>query len=359
MPITTSTNTRKEKVLKEEIQKGDIERIFTGFALEAQKQLTASFKKQKKKVIVLAGPTAIGKSVLAMALAKKIGGEIIVADSVQVYHGLDIGTAKPSISDRLEIPHHLVDIRDLDESFNVVDFYYEARMSCQKTLNRDNVPIVVGGTGFYLHALLFGPPNGPPPVPELRKTLFDECERLGASALLERLKKLDPIYANSITKNDTQKIIRALEIITLTGKTVSELSWKNRRVAKTYDFRCWFLHRPKGDLYKRIEDRCDFMLLEGFLEEVKSLMDKGLKNNVSASQAIGYRQAIEFFNTPQSKDDYAHFVTSFKQASRHYAKRQLTWFRKEPLFRWLDLSQQSMEEALNVILKDYDLDVSE
>ena len=320
------------------IEKQEIERIFAGFTVEAQRLLPSRLQKPKKRVIVLAGPTATGKTAFALSLAKLYGGEIISADSMQVYRGMDIGTAKASLLERAEIPHHLIDIRDITESFNVVDFYYEARHCCQLVLGHGNIPLIVGGSGFYLHSLLYGPPSGPPSVPELRKVLEEESDRLGPEVLYERLLKLDPQYANTITKNDKQKIIRALEIVTLTGKKVSKLSWKARRKPQNYDFRCWFLYRPREHLYKRIEERCDLMLLEGFLDEVEMLDKKGLRSNTSAAQAIGYRQALEFLDSPRSKEDYRRFVDAFKQVSRNYAKRQFTWFRREPLFRWLDLA---------------------
>lgn len=336
------------------IEKEEIERIFLGFALEAQKQITSNLQKPKKKAIVISGPTASGKSAFALSLAEQIGGEIISADSMQVYRGMDIGTAKASKEDRERVPHHLLDIREITESFNVVDFYYEARHCCQQVLAREGIPIIVGGSGFYLHSLLYGPPSGPPSVPELRKALEDEIEKLGSDILYERLKGLDPQYASTITKNDKQKIVRALEILTLTGKKVSKLAWKGRRKSLNYNFRCWFLYRPKENLYKRIDDRCEKMLEDGFLEEVEKLDKLGLRTNSSASQAIGYRQALDFLQTKKTKADYRHFVDSFKQASRNYAKRQFTWFRREPIFRWLDLDLHDQEVAQEMIRQDYE-----
>jgi tRNA dimethylallyltransferase len=337
------------------IEKEEIERIIVGFAVQAQKQLTSNLQIPKKKVIVLAGPTGTGKSSFAIALAKHIGGEIISADSMQVYRGMDIGTAKPSMEDRLTIPHHLIDTRHVTDTLNVVDFYYEARQSCQTILERGNVPIFVGGSGFYLHSLIYGPPSGPPSVPELRKALEEEMEKFGPEALFERLKDLDPHYAGTITKNDKQKIIRGLEIITLTGKKVSKHSWVTRSRPQNYEFHCWFLYRPKESLYHRIEKRCEQMLHQGFIEEVKTLIVEGIKNNTSAVQAIGYRQAIEYLETAQTQEDYHRFIESFKQASRNYAKRQFTWFRREPMFRWMDLDLHDPEVAIDMITQDYEV----
>lgn len=336
------------------IEKEEIERIFLGFAIEAQKQIPANLQKPKKKVIIISGPTCSGKSNFALKLAQTIGGEIISADSMQVYRGMDIGTAKPTKEEQALIPHHLIDIRNITDNFNVVDFYYEARHCCQLIHSRDNIPIVVGGAGFYLHSLLYGPPSGPPSVPELRKELENEIEKLGSEVLYERLQQLDPQYANSITKHDKQKIVRALEIISLTGKKVSKLSWKGRRKPQNYDFRCWFMYHPRDVLYHRIEKRCESMLDRDFLEEVKMLEQQGLRNNPSASQAIGYRQALDYFQTAQTRDDYYHFLNSFKKASRNYAKRQCTWFSREPLFNWVDVNMHDPEVVMDHIIQDYE-----
>lgn len=336
------------------LEQQEIERIFFGFTLEAQKQLTSNLQKSKKRVLILAGPTASGKTALALQLAKICNIEVISADSMQVYRGMDIGTAKPSQEERLEVPHHLIDIREVQDTFNVVDFYYEARHTCQQIHSREAVPVVVGGSGFYLHSFIYGPPSGPPSIPELRKALEEEMDRLGSEAMFEILRGLDPQYAATITKNDKQKIIRALEIIRLTGKKVSKLSWKSRIRPQNYDFRCWFLHRPRENLYRRIEQRCDEMIAAGLLDEVERLIKMGLRENTSAVQAIGYRQALEFLDSPRTQEHYRRFVETFKQASRQYAKRQFTWFRQEPLFRWLDLDMHDPEVALEIIRQDYE-----
>lgn len=335
------------------VEKEEIERIFLGLAVEAQKQIP-TIQRVKKKVIVISGPTAVGKSALALHLAKEMDGEIISADSMQVYRGMDIGSAKPTKAEREEVAHHLIDIRNIDEIFNVVDFYYEARHCCQQIHERNRVPIVVGGSGFYIHSLLYGPPSGPPSVPELRAKLEQEFELMGADFLFEKLMQLDAQYASTITRNDKQKIVRALEIIQLTGKKVSKLSWKGRRKPQNFDFHCWFLHRPKDILYKRIEKRCDQMLSEGLLQEVIDLEKKGLRLNTSACQSIGYRQALDYFLTDQAPEDYKRFEDKFKQASRNYAKRQFTWFRKEPMFQWMDMELHDPEVVMDIIKQEYE-----
>ncbi|MDP1880610.1 MAG: tRNA (adenosine(37)-N6)-dimethylallyltransferase MiaA [Parachlamydiaceae bacterium] len=333
----------------------EVKRIIQKFALEAKQQIPINFQRKKKRVIVIAGPTCCGKTAMAIELAAAMDGEVISADSMQVYRGMDIGTAKVTTEERLIVPHHLIDIRDIHESYNVVDFYYEARQQCQQIIDRGHVPIVAGGSGFYLHALIYGPPSGPPSLPELRKTLEIEMDQLGSEALYLRLLELDPQYAKSITKNDKQKIVRALEIITLTHKKVSKLPWKGRRKPQNFDFQCWFLHRPKDVLYQRINERCDRMLKDGFLEEVKKLDQMGLRDNHSASQAIGYRQALDFLSTDQSEAEYLKFVSQFKQATRNYAKRQFTWFQKRREdFRWVDVDMHDHEVVFEMIRNEYE-----
>lgn len=329
--------------------------IFIGQFTLPLKQKTPPHSK-KKKIIVISGPTAVGKTEISLRVAQAIGGEIISADSMQVYRGMDIGTAKAGRADRERIRHHLIDSRDLDETFNVVDFYQEACQAVKEILDRGGVPIVVGGTGFYIHALIYGPPNGPPSVKEVRLRLEDEMAQKGAGPLYDRLRELDPEYATTITQSDRHKIIRALEIMALTHQKVSKFSKAAPDASQdSSDFRCWFLHLPKEILYPRIEMRCDKMIAEGLVDEVRRLEKEGLRQNLSASQAIGYRQCLDFLSSPQSQADWDLFVAAFKQASRRYAKRQFTWFRREPLFRWLDLEKSSPEMAAEMILQDYEL----
>ncbi|MBX9923327.1 MAG: tRNA (adenosine(37)-N6)-dimethylallyltransferase MiaA [Rhabdochlamydiaceae bacterium] len=314
-------------------------------------RIQISLPDPRKKVIVISGPTAVGKTQLSLQVARALGGEIISADSMQVYRGMDIGTAKLPLEERQSIPHHLMDIRDLHQTFNVVDFYEEAMQTIQKIHDKGLVPIVVGGTGFYLHALLYGPPSGPPSMASVREQLEKEWDLEGAEALWKRLQVYDAEYARTITKNDKQKIVRALEIIAISGKKVSDFLISSIEPQK-YNFRCWFLYMPKEVLYRKIEQRCEEMLAQGFLDEVKALEKQGLRNNSSASQAIGYRQCLEFLSSPQAEPDLDHLISSFKQASRRYAKRQFTWFRKESLFRWIHREEYSLQRAAEVILQD-------
>lgn len=311
--------------------------------------------KRRKKVLVIAGPTACGKTSLSLKIAQAIGGEIISCDSMQIYRNTDVGTAKATREEQRIAPHHMLDIRDIHEPFNVVNFYEESMASLQEILLRDRVPIVVGGAGFYIHTFLYGPPKGPPSDIVLRARLEEDYEKFGAEMLYEKLRQVDPDYAGTITIQDRQKIIRGLEIISLTGKKVSEIPKPSQEdLSRELDFRCWFIHYPKSILYERIENRCDRMIEKGLLEEVVKLQERGLESNSSAAHSIGYRQCLEFLRSEQSESDWNRFITSFKQASRNYAKRQFTWFRREPLFRWLDLSQCSFEHAAEIIIQDFE-----
>ncbi|HEY4254920.1 MAG TPA: tRNA (adenosine(37)-N6)-dimethylallyltransferase MiaA [Chlamydiales bacterium] len=311
-------------------------------------------KRNKKRVIVVAGPTASGKTALSLDLAQIIGGEIVSADSMQIYRGMDVGTAKASLEERSSIPHHLMDIRGVEEPFNVAEFYHLCQDALKKITLKENVPIVVGGSGFYIHTLLYGPPSGPPSMPDVRDALDRQMREMGPEVLYERLQILDPEYASTISENDRHKIIRALEIMALTEKKVSDFQKPDTLLEQDWDFRCWFIHYPRETLYGRIDARCEEMLKKGLLEEVKRLDNQGLRLNSSAAQAIGYRQALQYLDSPQTAADYATFVANFKKASRHFAKRQFTWFRKEPLFRWLNLEEFPLELIRELILQDFE-----
>lgn len=318
-----------------------------------KQKIVAPVEDKPQKIILLAGPTACGKTTLSLLLAEALMGEVVSIDSMQVYRGMDIGTAKVIQEDQTRIPHHLIDIRHIQEPFNVVDFYYEAKKAVDSILARNKVPILVGGSGFYFRTFLYGPPGGPPSLPEVRRGIEQEMAKLGENALYERLKEFDPIYAQTITSNDKQKIVRALEIVTLTGKKVSDISPKKGHEITEYRPHAWFLYRSREILYKLIDDRCDRMLELGLVEEVKALEKQGLRQNPSASQAIGYRQVLEYLDTKQTEEDYKRLVTHFKTSSRHYAKRQFTWFKKEPLFKWLNVELHDFEIAAEMIIRDF------
>ncbi len=316
-------------------------------------QQTAPPINKKKKVIVISGPTGVGKTKLSLRIAPVIGGEIISADSMQVYRGMDIGTAKVTSKERHYIRHHLIDSRDLDEPFNVVHFFDEAQQALKEIFFRNHVPIVVGGTGFYLHTLIYGPPQGPSSVPEIREKFQKEMEEKGSLFLYQRLKEMDPTYAKTITPHDQYKIIRALEIMELTNQKVSSFQ-RNTSPYQEVNFRCWFLYMPKELLYPLLDKRCEEIIANGFIDEVKRLEEYGIRQNPTASRAIGYRQCLEFLLSPQSSDDLLSFIKDFKRATRRYVKRQLTWFHNEPLFKWLHIDKVGIEKAVELIIQDYE-----
>lgn len=308
---------------------------------------------KRRRMIVLSGPTGCGKTELSLMLAEELDGEIVSADSMQVYKGMDIGTAKATLEERSRVPHHMIDVREVTDPFNVVDFYYEAQTAIEKVISNDRVPIIVGGSGFYLRTLLYGPPAGPPSVPTLRAQLEEQMDEFGANYMYERLAERDPTYASSITPHDRQKIIRGLEIITLTGEPVSSNSWRSRPPNMEGYLRCWFLYRPREVLYKRVEERCDQMIEEGFIEEVERLVEMGIKENRTVAHSIGYRQCLEYLDSDRTEADFKHFLETFKTASRHYVKRQFTWFRREPLFRWLNADVHDPEVLVDMMAHDF------
>jgi tRNA dimethylallyltransferase len=319
-------------------------------SVEVQKNLLKS-DFIKKKVVVLAGPTGVGKTEFSLKLAHALNGEIVSCDSMQVYKGMDIGTAKATLAQRLEVPHHLIDILDVTQQYNVVDFYNDAMACLADITHRGKVPIVVGGTGFYIRALLKGPPAGPPSKPELRAKLEEQLDRIGVQGMYDSLYDVDPVYASTISVKDKQKILRALEIIAVTGVNVSGLPRQKEVDEDVFSFLCYFLHRPKQELHQRVEARCEHMLEQKFLEEVKELMAQGILQNSSAKEAIGYRQGIEFLESKRTLEDFRYFKQKFMIASKKYIKRQFTWFKKEPDFEWVDLSLLGQEVLISQIVK--------
>ena len=308
----------------------------------------------KPIVLVLTGPTAVGKTELSCSLARRLGGEIVSADSVQIYQSLDIGSAKPSLQVRQEIPHHLIDRLSLAESFDVVAFYREAHQTCHDILARGNQPIVVGGSGFYLDTFLNGLPKGPPPNPSLRLHLKKELQERGASQLYRELAEQDPLYAATLSPNDHKKLLRALEIYRSTGHPPSHFAGRKPRT-RTYDLRTFVLHRPRSSLYARIDQRCLSMLEQGFLDEVRALQRGGFSLDSPASKAIGYRQALLSL-TEETEEEEANFLATFQKVSRHYAKRQLTWLRKKfPPSQWLDIEQLGVTTCEEKILHALDI----
>jgi tRNA dimethylallyltransferase len=294
--------------------------------------------------IFIAGPTAVGKSEIALLLAEKTGGEIISADSMQVYRGLDIGTAKPSAAERARVPHHLIDICELTENFDAAQFIRRAQKAVAEIQSRNKIPIFCGGTGLYFKAFLSGLGEAPATNPELRA----ELEAASFESLLRELRERDPAAYEKIDKQNPRRVIRAVEVIRLTGKKFSEqrAEWKaesGKRKAETF----FCLTRSAADLHARISARVDTMFARGLVDETRELLTRGLEQNKTAMQAIGYRQVAEHL---RGERPLAETIELVKSRTRQFAKRQLTWFRRQLDPEWIELkSDESPEECVRKI----------
>ena len=291
------------------------------------------------RLIVIAGPTAVGKSALALRLAQQLDGEIISGDSMCVYRGLDIGTAKPSVSEQKLVPHHLIDIRRPTEPFSVVDFQQLAAAAIDEVNRRGKLPILVGGTGLYIQALLEGYQFNPTPITTLR----DDDE--STAALYDRLNERDPSTAGRIHPNDRKRILRALEVITTENQPLS----RDKAAQLQFNGLVCGLTMERQALYQRIDQRVDQMVEQGLLAEVDALLTKGLTANATALQAIGYK---EFIAAIQNNLSLETAIEQVKLASRRYAKRQLTWFRRMSYLEWIEIGETTtMDMALVLILR--------
>ncbi|XP_050219023.1 tRNA dimethylallyltransferase 9 isoform X2 [Mercurialis annua] len=347
---------------------------------------------RKEKVVVISGPTGAGKSRLAMELAKRLNGEIISADSVQVYRGLDVGSAKPTPSERKEVPHHLIDILHPSEDYSVGRFFEDARHTTQNILDRGRVPIVAGGTGLYLRWFVYGKPDVPKASPEIASESYSELAELQENqdwdAAVQLVVNAGDPKAEFLPANDWYRLRRSLEIIKATGSPPSSFqvpydSFKEQSATRLtesslnanvvgdvyekakpkdldYEFLCFFLSSPRIDLYRSIDYRCEDMLsgTDGILSEAKWLLDMGLlpKSN-SPTRAIGYRQAMEYIlqfrqQGGSSTGEFYAFLSEFQKASRNFAKRQMTWFRNEHIYHWVDASKP-LDKVLNFIYDAY------
>lgn len=298
--------------------------------------MTSSANPVHGKTIVLAGPTAVGKSAVAIALAEAVQGEIISFDSMQIYRGLDIGTAKPTAAERGRIPHHLIDELDLDETFNAARFAELARCKWEEIAKRNRVAIFCGGTGFYLKALLEGLGNSPGSDPTLRAQL----EKTPLPELLAELEKSDPVAFQEIDQKNPRRIIRAVEVIRLTGKPFSSQKPEPARndPFSTHVLKIGLRRSPR-DLHQRIELRVEEMFTRGLIEEVQGLRLKGLEKNQTAMQAIGYKQVLEHLKGVRSLEATKDLV---KIRTRQYSKRQMTWFLRQMHLQWLQIGESEM-----------------
>ena len=286
------------------------------------------------KILVVSGPTASGKTALAVELALAHNGEVVSADSMQIYRRMDIGTAKPTRAEMRGVPHHMLDVADPEEDFSVARYVELAARCVDDILARGKLPIVAGGTGLYIDSLLSGrtfarfDPDSP-----LRRELEEELARRGGAALLEELARVDPDTAARLHPNDGKRIVRALEVYRSTGTTLTEHNAMTRSLPPRYDALTLTLaFQRREDMWDRIDRRVDRMMADGLAEEVRALLDSGVPDRCTAMQAIGYKEMAAAL---RGDGDTARAAEEIKLRSRQYAKRQLTWFRRNPDARWL------------------------
>ncbi len=301
------------------------------------------------KVLIILGPTAAGKSELAVKIAREIDGEIISADSMQVYRGMDIGTAKPTVEERRGIPHYLVDIKNPDEIWTVSDFVREAQNLKSQIQKHGKIPIIVGGTGLYLWTLLEGYRF---PLVPANKKIRERLEKEQLSTLYLRLSTIDPKAAKKMHPNDRKRIVRALEVYELAGKPISELQEEGRRQKaegrRQKDILIG-LSLPRVQLYRRIEERIDTMIEKGLIEEVKNLLEKGYSKDLRSFQALGYKEVVEYLDGKRSKEQ---MIAELKKRTRHFARRQMTWFKRFKDVKWFNREPERSTVDTRLIL-DY------
>ena len=288
-------------------------------------------------LLALVGPTATGKTETAILVAEALGGEIVNADSMSFYRGMDIGTAKPTIEERARVPHHLVDILDPDEPFSVAEYKARAEAAIDNVLARHRVPILVGGSGLYVRAVISGVSfTQAPPDYELRRQLTAEAEREGTPLLHRRLAEVDPEAATRITPRDLKRIIRALEVYLTTGETISSLQALDRERPPRYNTCQFGLTLPREELYRRIEARIGRQLAAGLVAEVQGLLDRGYHEGLVPMKGLGYAQVARYLRGACSLGEV---VVALKRDTRRFAKRQLTWFRADPRIQWVDMME--------------------
>lgn len=305
----------------------------------------------KKKLIALVGPTAVGKSKAAFELARKIDGEIVSADSMQIYQQLNIGTDKPSGKERQEIRYHLIDIISLNDvrngfRFSVSQYQKMARERIDEISAREKSPILVGGSGLYIRAVIdnlkFAPQNL-----EVRRKIYEEVKQEGVEKVYQRLKKIDPESAEKIDKRNLRRIVRALEIYDISKIPFSQFyeDWEKRK--SIYDLKIIGLDLPKEILYEKISERVDSMIKKGLINEVEDFIKKNYREALLETQALGYREIIEWL---EEKATWPETVEKIKRKTRQFAKRQLTWFRKDPRIVWLNPLENKLVERILSLL---------
>lgn len=303
--------------------------------------------------LFLVGPTCCGKSCVAIPLALSVGAEIVSADSMQVYRGMDIATAKPGVEECKKVPHHMIDVVDITEEYDVSQYIESAGKAIRDIKNKGKIPLITGGTGLYIKALVDGLFPGPGRDTEVRNRLEDRIKEEGLSAVHEELKKVDPLSCVKIKKQDKRRIIRALEVYYITGKPISSFQkeWEKKR-----DCIMIGIMRDRKDLYTRIDKRVNEMFEGGVVEETKGLLEKGLMQNKTAIQALGCKEVIGYL---QNRYDIDEAKRLLKQNTRRFAKRQLTWFRKDARIKWVFAGKdEGTGDILNGIMAFLNLDYS-
>lgn len=305
-----------------------------------------------KPLIILTGPTAVGKTALSIRLAKAIGGEIISADSMQVYRRMDIGSAKITKEEMMGIPHHLIDVLEPDEEFNVTVFQKLAKAAVEEIYSRGNIPIVAGGTGFYIQALLNDidfTENGED------TSIRDELEALakekGAEYLHGMLLAIDPESAEQIHANNKKRVIRAIEYYRQTGERISEHNKRERQKESPYEFLYYVVNTDRDILYQRIDQRVDEMMKQGLVQEVKELKDSGCTRDMVSMQGLGYKEILDYLQGECTLSDAVYLL---KRDTRHFAKRQITWFKRERDVKWLNLPDfnNDLDKVLETMIQE-------
>ncbi|MGC8828315.1 MAG: tRNA (adenosine(37)-N6)-dimethylallyltransferase MiaA [Verrucomicrobiia bacterium] len=300
----------------------------------------------KLPLILICGQTAVGKTAVAIELARLINAEIISVDSMQVYRGMDIGTAKPTIEERLSVPHHLIDILEITASFNAADFVKLANEAILNITARGKNVIMCGGTGLYFKAFLKGLGQTPPPDKELRK----ELEATPFELLLNELKEKDPITYSKIDRNNPRRVVRAIEVIRTTGKPISQLRADWNQTSFQSPFILFALKRDSADLRKRINDRVDLMFKQGLVYETQKLLKLGLEQNPTAMQAIGYKQVVEYLRGERSYEETVNLV---KIRTWQFARRQMTWFKYQLPTNWIKIEADETAQQIAKKLLSY------
>lgn len=305
-----------------------------------------------KDLIVLTGPTAVGKTSLSIALAKAVGGEIISADSMQVYKYMNIGTAKITEEEKCGIPHFLIDEFEPDEEFNVTIFKNKVMGYIKDIKSRGKVPIIVGGTGFYIQSVIYDINfNEYGDDSEVRKKYELMAETIGKSELHKKLALVDREYADSVSENNVKKVVRALTFFEMTGEKLSEHNKRERERSSPFDFAYFVLTMDRKKLYERIDKRVDLMFDMGLVDEVKALMAKGYDKSLVSMQGIGYKEVIDYLNGKTSLEECIDII---KRDTRHFAKRQLTWFKREKVVTYIDKDEFGTEDkCLKEMLRVY------